>query len=138
MIMPILSVRNVDASLDFYVNKLGFKQEMVMAGADGNNFFGFVSLGKAMIGLDAMTPTAPRGAPGADFMVFVPDEADIDQVYQDVLSRGTAIEAPIETKYWGDRVFSVLDPDGYRITISKTVKQVPMEEIETITGTKIT
>lgn len=138
MIMPILTVRSVDASFDFYVNKLGFKQEMAMAGPDGRNFFGFVSLGKAMIGLDAMTPTAARGGAGADFMVYVSDDTDLDHLYQEVQARGTAIEAPIETKYWGDRVFTVLDPDGYRITLSKTVKQVPMAEIETITGAKIT
>lgn len=138
MIMPILAVQSVDASLDFYVNKLGFKQEMVMAGPDGKNFFGFVSLGKAMIGVDSSMPDAARGGAGVDLMVYLPDEVDIDRHYADVQGRGTAIEAPLETKYWGDRVYTVLDPDGYRITVSKTVKQVPMEEIESITGTKIT
>jgi catechol 2,3-dioxygenase-like lactoylglutathione lyase family enzyme len=39
MILPILTVQDVDASVDFYVNKLGFTKDMVMAGPDGKNNF---------------------------------------------------------------------------------------------------
>lgn len=137
MILPILTVQDVDASVDYYVSKLGFTKDMVMAGPDGKNTFGFVRLGKAIIGLDAMTPGAAKGAPGADFMVYVPDETDLDQHYAEVKSRGTVIETPIETKYWGDRVYTVLDPDGYRITITKTVKQMSPEEVAALSGNKL-
>lgn len=132
VIVPILNVGDVAASSSFYVDKLGFKLDMTMPGPNGGSIFAMVSLGKSTIGLDAMTPGAPRGGPGVDLMVFVPDDADIDQVYQAVRSRGTVIAQAIETKYWGDRVFSVFDPDGYRITISKTVQQVPIEQIEAL------
>lgn len=63
MILPILTVWDVDASVDFYVNKLGFTKDMVMAGPDGKNTFGFVRLGKAIIGLDAMTPAQQKAHP---------------------------------------------------------------------------
>lgn len=129
MIVPILNVSDVDTSIAFYVHKLGFKLEMTVPDPDGNNVFGMVSLGRASIGLDQVMPGAPGGGAGVDLMVFVPDGADIDRVYADVQARGTAVATPLDTKYWGDRVFTVLDPDGYRITLSQTVKHVPVEQI---------
>lgn len=131
MIMPIFTVQDVDASIAFYTEKLGFKQDFVMAGPDGKNTFGIVSLGKATLGL-GIAPDQPRGGAGVDFMVFVPDEADLDKHYADVQAKGVKIVAPIEDKYWGDRTYSIRDLDGYHLTFAKTVKQVPMEEIEAI------
>lgn len=131
MIMPIFTVQDVDASIAFYTEKLGFKQDFVMAEPNGKNTFGIVSLGKAMIGL-GIAPDQPRGGAGVDFMVYIPEEADLDKHYADVQARGVKIAAPIEDKYWGDRTYSVLDPDGYHLTFAKTVKQVPMEEIQEI------
>ncbi len=131
MIMPIFTVQDVDASIAFYTEKLGFKQDFVMAGPEGKNVFGFVSLGKAVIGLDT-SPGQPRGGAGADFMIYIPDDADLDKHYADVQAKGVKIAAPIEDKYWGDRTYAVHDPDGYRLTFAKFVKQVPMEEIQEI------
>jgi uncharacterized glyoxalase superfamily protein PhnB len=69
---------------------------------------------------------------GADFMIYIPDDADLDKHYADVQAKGVKIAAPIEDKYWGDRTYAVHDPDGYRLTFAKFVKQVPMEEIQEI------
>jgi uncharacterized glyoxalase superfamily protein PhnB len=130
MIMPILSVKDVDASIAFYTEKLGFAHQMSMPGPDGKNTFAFVSLGEAiMVGLSLDPDLQHRGA-GVDLMFYVPDTTDIDQVYNEVQSRGVGITETIDTRYWGDRTFGLRDPDGYSLTFAKTVKQVPMEEIE--------
>lgn len=125
MIAPILSVKDVDASVAYY-QKLGFTTQMVLPGPDGANAFAFIGLSDtAMIGLSRATDNI--GAPGVDLMVYVPDSADIDEVYKSVKANGVATETELKTQYWGDRTFAVLDPDGYRITISKTVEQTDME-----------
>lgn len=131
MIMPILAVRDVEASAAFYTQKLGFNQDILMAGPDGQPAFAIVSLGQAMVGLSADPALPARGA-GVELMVYVPNGADLDGLYADVQARGVPVAAPIQDQYWGDRTVSVHDPDGFHITLSKAVRQVPMEEMAAI------
>ncbi len=130
MIMPVLAVKDLSASIAFYKDKLGFNHGMTMPGPDGAPNFAIVDLSpQAMFGLqlDANAP-AQRGD-GVIFMVYVNEATDIDAYYADVQSKGVTIVEPIKTEYWGDRIFSVKDPDGYYLTLTKTVKQMSMDEI---------
>lgn len=128
MIMPILAVKDVEASIAFYTQKLGFNHDFSLPGPDGTAVFAGVSLGKSGFGL-SLEPEASQGGPGVVFMVYVPDDADIDAIYADVTAKGVKLEQDIKTEYWGDRVFSVRDIDGYYISLCKTVKQMTMDEI---------
>lgn len=131
MIMPILVVKDLDSSVKFYKDSLGFNHDVTMPGADGTLNFAIVSLNNnaVSIGLQLEAePPAHRGD-GVVFMVYVSNETDIDQYYADVQKRGVTIHQPIKTEYWGDRVFSVKDPDGYYLSLCKTVKQLSMDEI---------
>ena len=129
MIMPILAVKDVDASIAFYTRQLGFKNDFTLPGNDGQNAFAGVSMGSAAFGLSRVADLEHRGH-GVAFMVYVPQETDLDAYYADVQSRHTKIVEAIQTQYWGDRNFTVHDPDGYVVMLSKTVKQVPLEELQ--------
>ncbi|MCC7451388.1 MAG: VOC family protein [Anaerolineae bacterium] len=131
MVVPILSVQDVDASVDFYVKQLGFERLFVMAGSDGRNAMGWVKMGDAQFGLMLSGDTGSKGN-GVDLWINLPKEGSIDQLYTDVQRRGATIAEPIKDHYWGDRAFTVHDPDGYVLTFAQTVKQVPMEQIEAI------
>lgn len=126
-ILPILSVKDYDASLKFYTEKLGFDAAMSMD-MPGGTKFGMVTLNGqgTTIGIGDDKTAYERGK-GVDLMLY-PDDFDIDAFYQQVQEREVKIESELKTEYWGDRVFSVLDPDGYRLTFAKTVEQVSMEE----------
>lgn len=129
MIMPILAVKDLEASITFYKHKLGFTHDFTMPGPDGKPNFAIVNLGdSAMIGLQLDARTEQRGN-GVVFMVYLPDGIDIDQLYADVQARSAKIDTPIKTEYWGDRLFSLHDPDGYYVSLTKTVKQVSPEDI---------
>ncbi|MBK9124696.1 MAG: VOC family protein [Chloroflexi bacterium] len=128
MIMPFLSVKDVDESIAYYVDKLGFRVDFNMAGPEGKAQMAGVSLGNSGFGL-AYDPESAKGGEGVMFMVYVPDDMDIDAYYADVKARDAKIESDIKTEYWGDRVFSVRDIDGYYISLCKTVKQMTMDEI---------
>lgn len=134
MIVPVLSVKDVDATLAFYAEKLGFKTDMVLAGPDGANVFAGTSLGKAtfMISRHKEGEDASHHGNGVVFMVYLPEDGDIDALYADVKRKGVAILEELKTEYWGDRIFSVKDPDGYFLTISKTVEQTDMERVEKV------
>jgi len=128
MISPILNVKDIDASVMFYTDKLGFAHAFSLPGPDGKNAFAFVNLGSDVnLGLNQDATTAHPGD-GVDFMIYLPEDTDIDQTFSEIQGRGVAIEAEIKTHYWGDRTFSVRDPDGYRLTFAKTVEQVDMNE----------
>lgn len=129
MIMPILAVENVDRSLAYYTQKLGFRHDFSLPGPDGQNAFAGVSFGKASFGLSRVSDLAHRGE-GVAFMVYVPDETDLDAYYTEVQTRGALIAEPIKNQYWGDRSFEVRDPDGYALSLSKTLRQVERSELE--------
>jgi uncharacterized glyoxalase superfamily protein PhnB len=131
MIMPNLTVKDVDSSVAFFQDKLGFRHDMSMAGEDGSNIFAIVGLGAAVFGLgtDASIP-APY-APGVQFMIYLPDDLNIDNYYADVQAKGVQIDEPLKDTYWGDRTFSIHVPDGYFLTFAVTVKVVSVEEMET-------
>ena len=128
MILPLLSVKDVDASVAFYVEKLGFAHQFSMPGPDGKNSFAFVGLGDAVIvGLSLDPDLQHRGA-GVDLMLYVPEGTDLDGFYSGIQGRGVTIAEDIKTQYWGDRTFSLSDPDGYRLTFAKTVQEMTPEE----------
>lgn len=128
MIMPILAVKDVDASIAFYKDVLGFNHDFSLPGPDNQTSFAGISLGKAAFGLSA-EPDAATGGAGVVFMVYVADDADLDAYYAEVQNKGAVIDQPIKDEYWGDRVFSLRDPTGYYLSFCKTVKQMTMEEI---------
>lgn len=134
MIVPILSVKDVDATLAFYTEKLGFKTDMVLAGPDGANVFAGTSLGNStfMISRQREGDMNSNLGNGVVFMVYLPQDGDIDALYADVQRKGVPIVEELKTEYWGDRVFSVKDPDGYFLTMSKTVEQTDMERVEKV------
>ncbi|RIH74833.1 Glyoxalase/Bleomycin resistance protein/Dioxygenase superfamily protein [Calidithermus terrae] len=128
MIAPILAVNDVDASVAFYTRKLGFKHDFSFDGPDGKSAFAFVSLGQCSIGLSRAQGLEARGQ-GVVLMAYVPQDFDLEAYYADVQAKGVAVVEPLQEQYWGDRSFTVHDPDGYVICPTKTVKQVVMEEI---------
>ena len=130
MIMPMLAVKDLKASLDFYVKGLGFEQTVSMKGADGEENFAIVALGAAVnIGLGLHPAQQPVGS-GVAFMVYLPDEVDIDQHHAMAVANGVSVPNGIKDEYWGDRVYETADPDGYVLSFCKTVKQLSNEEIQ--------
>ncbi len=129
MILPFLSVKDLESSLKFYTEKLGFTSTPMM-GPDGKLQMAFVNQGKSVqIGLSReMEPMSERGG-GVNLMLY-PDDFDIDAYYQQVKSKGVSIDYAINTEFWGDRIFALKDPDGYTLTFGKTVQQMSMEEAQ--------
>ena len=131
MIMPVLTVNDVDESVAYYKDKLGFTHDMTMA-PEGKSIFAIVRLSdQAVIGLGT-DPAAPKPpfAPGVQFMIYMPEGQNIDTYYADLQAKGIQIDEPLTDTYWGDRAFSIHDPNGYWLTFCVPVKQVPIEQME--------
>jgi uncharacterized glyoxalase superfamily protein PhnB len=117
MLSPILSVQDIDDSIDFYVRKLGFSHNWSLPGADGKTNLASVKLGQVEILLGTIDFVAPedirkRGT-GIQMYINLPNEMNIDAIYERARGSGANITREIEDRDWGERTFSVKDGDGY-------------------------
>ncbi|TAD97030.1 MAG: VOC family protein [Bacteroidetes bacterium] len=114
-INPKLPMRNKNVTKDFYINKLGFQE---FGNAD---FDGYLMLQKDNIQIhffefQALDITQNYG------QVYIRSN-DIEQVYQSFLDKTVSIHPNgyLQTKTWGQKEFSLLDPDHNLLTFGQRV-----------------
>jgi uncharacterized glyoxalase superfamily protein PhnB len=114
-IMPMISVHSVDATRDFYVDKLGFDHVMGMVGKDGQLDFVTVVLdGARVMFMRAAANGAPVQSRKQPVEIYL-QVADVDRYHDRLKKAGVKITDPLTLQWWGDRTFKVLDPNGYEI-----------------------
>ena len=107
---PQFLVANLDASLTFYEQRLGFARDFVYEG-----FYAGVSRDRAVIHLKCAPPFEAERArrkseEHLDAYVVV---AGVEDLHAEFVRRGAPILKPLEERPWGTRDFYVEDPDGY-------------------------
>jgi lactoylglutathione lyase len=123
---PNLLVANVERSLAFYVETLGFARGMTVPDASPLVFAAVTSGGVEIFFNDAATAVkeypAFDGRPiGATGTMFIELEG-VDALHERIKSSVT-ITMPLVTQFYGMREFAILDPDGYVITFAERVPQ---------------
>ena len=126
MLWPTLTVLDVEASIAFYGEWLGFRQDLAEKDDTDVTFLGSVEVGETVIMFESAGPNAtlePNHGERSGVMLTVclSDADDIDALYQRLLQGGVRICAPIGDRPWGNRDFMLQDPDGYRISIAKQI-----------------
>jgi uncharacterized glyoxalase superfamily protein PhnB len=111
----VLAVKNLKIETDYYIDKLGFDRDFTAPGWE------FLSFGvfKVMLGECADEMTAEATGNHSWFAHALIE--NVDQVFDEFISRGAQILSKIENKPWGIREFSVVTPDGHRITFGQLV-----------------
>ena len=113
-ISPFFVVGNVEESIAFYCDKLGF--ETRFREPDLNPFFAIVGRDGAQILIksdrEAMPLPNPKRHPSMrwDAFVYAPDP---DALAAEFAARGAAFRAPLMDTHDGLRGFEIGDPDGY-------------------------
>lgn len=114
--VPFFGVTNMDASLQFYVDGLGFAMTENWA-LDGRTRWCWLVLGDAAVMLqeywkDGKPGGAPEGTLGLGVTVcFICEDAIA--IYHETRGRGLAPSTPlVGNRLW---VTSLTDPDGYRL-----------------------
>src|SRR5262245_56802683 len=108
--MPIIGVGSVDATRNFYVDRLGFSHVMGMIGKDGQLDFCTVVLGEARI-LLMRAPGAESAPVGKQPVEIYLEVADVDALHTTLRKSGVAISDALTLQWWGDRTFKVMDPN---------------------------
>jgi PhnB protein len=138
-ISPLLAVDDVAQSMDYYERVLGFKKGLALTSEGGMLTHGEMHIGDLMLMLSpAQQVEGPRaaklaqgGAKGAGILLYLDlGEQDIDRYYEDVKRAGARIIEEIQDQFWGDRTFTIEDPDGYILTFSKHVRDVDFSQME--------
>lgn len=114
-IIPKLPMRNKRITRDFYVHQLGF------AAFGSTDFEGYLMLERDSVQLHffefkTLNPKENYG------QVYIRTNA-IDELYQSLLKKNIAIHpnGKLERKPWGQKEFSLLDPDTNLLTFGQAV-----------------
>lgn len=118
--MPVLEITDMDRSLAFYKDKLGFAAS---TWGDPPTFAivqrGTASLALAVVPADAVAVSRRTWAA----YVYV---ADADALYRELTSVGVAVPEPPETRIYGCRELVVDDPDGHIIAFGQVLQPDPL------------
>jgi uncharacterized glyoxalase superfamily protein PhnB len=108
-------MRNKTITRQYYIHQLGFSE---LGSAD---FPGYLMVQKDQIEIhffayEALNPAENYG------QVYIRTN-DIERLYRSLLDKGVAIHpnGPLQTKPWGQREFSLLDPDNNLLTFGQAV-----------------
>lgn len=127
-VVPIMVVRDMPATLEWF-KKLGFATVYTMPGPDGG-------IAHAEVARDAdtrlmLSPASWGGTPGSTGMsLYIKVDGSVDAYYSRITSAGIAVTEPPADQFWGDRIFTIEHPDGYRITFWEHVRDVSPEEMQ--------
>ena len=114
-INPKLPMRNKALTREYYINQLGFQE---YGSADYEGYL-MVQKDNIQIHFFEFKELDPKENYG---QVYIRTDA-IDSLYQSFLDRQVSIHpnAPLQTKPWGQREFSLLDPDNNLLTFGQSV-----------------
>jgi uncharacterized glyoxalase superfamily protein PhnB len=112
-INPILAVHDVEVSIAYYMEKLGFTR---CWGWEEPPTFGGVSRDS----IEIFFCKDCQGTPGTWMSIWVDD---VDALYEELKSRGADIRQPPTNFPWGVREMNVSDPDGHHLRFSMATDQ---------------
>jgi len=105
LVVPILVVRDIRASMDYYVEKLGFEKKW-----EWGDPADFACVARDQVEL--FLSLSAKGGPASWLSIFV---QDIDALYETYKASGGLIRKPPADYPWGVREMTVEDLDGHRM-----------------------
>ena len=114
-INPKLPMRDKNITRAFYLNKLGFNE---FGSADYDGYL-MMEKDRIQIHFFEFKKLDPKENYG---QVYIRTE-NIDNLHQTLLDNRTSIHpnGPLEIKSWGQKEFSVLDPDNNLLTFGQSI-----------------
>lgn len=104
-----LEVNNLQESVEFYVERLGFELESAVT--EGEPPMATLRAGRLKISLAQQPLTMARRGRGVHFFFGV---EDVDLFHAQIVARGLTLAPPAD-EGWGGRFITLEDPDRYRL-----------------------
>jgi uncharacterized glyoxalase superfamily protein PhnB len=133
-----MRVRDIQKSLDFYTKTLGFQATDKLTRRDGKIAHASVGFDSPLLMLSPVeyvrTPRTKEELAknklgvGVEFYIGMNGSKKLDDFFTEVKAKGITVINEPKTEFWGHRIFTVKDPDGYALTFSEHVNDVTSEE----------
>ena len=125
---PMLVVRDIRQAVHFYTNIFGFTLGMMMDSPQGP-LHAELRLRDTTLMLSPESPAqqsfSASSIGGTPATLYVMVE-DVDAVFNRAVAAGAKVLQPVMDMFWGDRIFTVADPEGNKWTVA-THKAEPTE-----------
>lgn len=115
-VTAILTVTDVKAAAAFYQKAFGFAKRGIMNGPDGKAIHAELTLrGTTLMLGPEMPQMGSRSAKslGASPTTLYLLSENVDKVVAKATKLGATAKGPVMDMFWGDRVGTVVDPEGY-------------------------
>lgn len=119
--VSILACRDIEATIAFYAEKLGFMREWTWGEPPTD---GGIRRDEVQLFLMANADLAARAA-GSEVMLFV---SGVDALYAEHRARGAPISAELRDQPWGLREYRVTDPQGYVLRFAEGIARAREHE----------
>jgi uncharacterized glyoxalase superfamily protein PhnB len=120
---PLLAVRNVKETIEFYKDTLGFETGMVFP--DENNPE-YADLSKDdMVIMFILAKNMGIGSDeklGIGVNLYMEIDGDIDEYYAELKNKSVKIVYDINDEHFGIRDFAIEDIDGYQLTFNRRLQ----------------
>jgi PhnB protein len=133
VVIPRLVCRDPAGAIDFCAGTFDAVELGRRPGPDGNVAHALMTIGPAMIMIEAEWPTLPSRAPTPDgsspVIIFVYVE-DVDRTVEQAVERGAQVLIPAQNQFWGDRIAWIMDPSGHVWTVATRIEETTEQERE--------
>jgi uncharacterized glyoxalase superfamily protein PhnB len=136
-IIPSLRVKDIQKSLEFYTKTLGFLTFGCITRQNGKIAHVSVGFDSPLLMLSPMEyvrtwRTKENFAKnmvgvGVEFYIGLDGRRTVDEYSRELKAKGVTVINEPKTEFWGDRIFTISDPDGYALTFSEHVNDVTPE-----------
>ncbi len=109
----VLAVENLAASKKFYIEKLGFVEDLSVHG------WSFLSRGACKMRIGDCPGIQPMSAAQDHSWFAYLHVQNANQLYDDIVKSGVEIWHKLVDTPWGFREFSIVSPDGHRIVFGE-------------------
>ena len=117
---PLLAVRDMKKTLDFYTKSLGFELRMAFPTPDNPQYADIIKDGMVMMFIPAQEHSIDSKEKfGSGVYLYLHIDGDIDKYYNELKQKGVRIAVDIKDEPFGVRDFTVEDPDGYKLVFNQ-------------------
>jgi uncharacterized glyoxalase superfamily protein PhnB len=119
-ISPLMAVRDMKETINFYKESLGFETGLMFPDAANPEYADVTKEGMVFM----LVPVESMGLMhkdklGAGIDLYLQIDGDIDEYYQTLKSKKVKIVSEIKDEPWGSRDFTIEDINGYLLTFSQ-------------------
>lgn len=131
VVIPRLVCRDPAAECEFCSYAFGAVERVRRPGPEGSVGHVMMTIGPAMVMIEAEWPTLKSRAPmldGSSPVVIYVYVEDVDATVERATERGAEVLLPPQDQFWGDRIAWLMDPSGHVWTVASRIEETTAQE----------